>query len=369
VKTKTFPIRLLLFPLILAVATSLPAWAQTTDTAVHQHRKVTQVIGGLHSPRGLAFGDDEQLFVAEAGDEGAGSSIIALKDPKSSHPTVRTIVSGLPTAGAEGEFLGIDSALPFGKDEHLVVYALMGLSPHEAGEPFGELLRINDEGHIHRVVNVGRFDFQWTNEHKNLVPDQFPDANPYSVVKVGGHLYVIDAGANTLDQILPDGSVRILAFFPNTPLADAVPTCACEGPDGALYVGTLALVDSVLTGPSAKVFRLNPEDANLAKPWKTPMTVWASGLFPINGCVFDNDGDFYASQLFTNPKHNFNAVFSHPHGDVVKIRFANPGRHIFLTDGALGLAGGVAFHDDTVFVSSGTAHVPPGTGSVVRIDD
>ncbi len=99
------------------------------------------------------------------------------------------------------------------------------------------------------------------------------------------------------------------------------------------------------------------------------MTVWASGLFPINGCTFGHDRNFYASQLFTNPAHDFGAVFGDPHGDVVKIPFGNPGKHIFLTHGALGLAGGVAVHDKTVFVSSGTAHVPPGGGSVVRIED
>src|SRR2546428_1737501 len=104
-KTKTLPIRPLLLPLLLALATTLPARGQTPDAADHQSRKVTQVIGGLHSPRGLAFGPGEQLFVAEAGDEGAGSSIIELRDATSSHPKVRTIVSGLPTAGGGGEFI------------------------------------------------------------------------------------------------------------------------------------------------------------------------------------------------------------------------------------------------------------------------
>jgi hypothetical protein len=327
------------------------------------------VIGGLHSPRGLAFGDDERLFVAEAGDEGANGSIIEIKDAKSGHPKVRTIVSGLPTVGGDGEFLGVDSVVPFGDGERFGLYAIMGLSPHEVGEPFGRLLRIDKNNHIQTLVNVGSFDFDWTNMHKDLVPGQFPDANPYSVVKVRGHLYVIDAGANTLDEVMPDGSIRILAFFPNEAISDAVPTCACEGPDGALYVGTLALVDSVVSGPSAKVYRLNPAQANLAKPWNTPMTVWASGLFPINGCAFGHDHNFYASQLFTNPAHDFGAVFGDPHGDVVKIPFAHPGTHIFLTGGALSLAGGVAVNEDAVFVSSGTAHVAPGTGSIVRIDN
>ncbi len=179
---------------------------------------------------------------------------------------------------------------------------------------------------------------------------------------------MVDAGANSLDEVLPNGTIRVLAFFPNTPISDATPTCVCEGPDGALYVGTLALVDSVLVGPSAKVFRVNPAQANLAEPWKTPLTVWASGLFPIDGCAFGRDRNFYASQLFTNPAHDFGAVFGDPHGDVMKIPFNHPSTHTLLTGGALSLAGGVAVDDDgAVFVSSGTAFVAPGTGTVVRI--
>ena len=133
------------------------------------------------------------------------------------------------------------------------------------------------------------------------------------------------------------------------------------------FHGTLALVDSVFLGPSAKVYRLDPRRANLAHPEMTPMTVWASGLYPINGCAFGRDGALYVSQLFTNPAHDFGVVFSDPHGDVVKIPFAHPGSHTFLTGGALSFTGGVAVGPNgAVYVADGTAYVPG--GSVVRID-
>ena len=38
----------------------------------------------------------------------------------------------------------------------------------------------------------------------------------------------------------------------------------------SLYIGTLALVDSFFLGPSAKVYRLNPADANLSRAMEHP---------------------------------------------------------------------------------------------------
>jgi hypothetical protein len=78
------------------------------------------------------------------------------------------------------------------------------------------------------------------------------------------------------------------------------------------------------------------------------------------------DGNFYASQLHTNP--NVLNDFDNPEGDVVKIPFNSPGTHMFLTGGALSWAGGVAVDpNNVVYVADGTAFVPPGGGRIVRI--
>jgi hypothetical protein len=342
--------------MVLAAGLAASATAQTT---------ITQVIGGLHSPRGLAFGPGGQLFVAQAGDDTANGSIIEILNPTAVHPRVRTIVSDLPVTGEEGEFVGVDGISIFGNGVNFGLYAIMAVDPQQTGDPaFGNLLRVGYRGNVQPLVNVGSFDYEWTDEHQWLVPfGDFPDSNPYGVLVVPGHTYVVDAGANTLDEVMPDGSITVLAFFPNEIFADSTPTCACQGPDGYLYIGTLALVDSFFLGPSAKVYRLNPADANLEEPWNTPMTVWASDLWPINGCTFGPDGNFYASQLFTNPD-----VINggDPEGDVVKVMFNSPGTHTFLTGGALSFTGGVAVGpNNVVYVADGTAFVPE--GRVVRL--
>jgi hypothetical protein len=94
------------------------------------------------------------------------------------------------------------------------------------------------------------------------------------------------------------------------------------------------------------------------------MTVWASELWPINGCTFGSDGNFYASQLFTNP--DILNDFDNPEGDVVKIPFNSPSTHTFLTGGALSFTADVAVGtNNVVFVVDGTAFVPE--GRIVRL--
>src|SRR5436309_6815026 len=337
---------------------------------------ITEVVGGLHSPRGLAIGPGGHLFVAQTGDDQHPGSIIEILNPMVAEPgrrslngpRVQTLVSGLPNVGdpEEGEFLGVSGIAVFGSGANFGLYAIMAVDPQQTGDPaFGNLLRVNRLRQVQTLVNVGSFDYDWTADHVFLYPPDFPDANPYGVLVVPGHTYVADAGANTLNEVMPDGSIRVLAFFPNTVMADATPTCACQGPDGFLYIGTLALVDSLFLGPSANVYRLDPSQANLPEPWNTPMPDWASGLWPINGCTFGGDGNFYASQLFTNP----NWIYGEdPEGDVVKIPFNSPGTHTFLAGGALSFTGGVAVGPNgAVYVADGTAFVPPGEGRIERL--
>ena len=217
-------------------------------------------------------------------------------------------------------------------------------------------------GQTRDLSAVGDFDYAWSQAHINLAPRDFPDSNPYGILALPGKIYVANAGTNTLDLVRPDGSEEILAFFPNSAdLHDATPTCVAQGPDGALYIGTLTLVDSIVFGPSAKVYRVDPAaaDPSNLKTVTHIATLWASHLGPINGCAFGPDGSFYASEYFTSPPFGMN-------GDVVKIPFNNPGQHISLTGRTLVFPGGVAVGaDGSVFVSNGSGEVPE--GQVVRL--
>ena len=345
---------------LLAIALFAPAGAAGA-------RPATSVVAdGLHSPRGLDFGPGGILYVAESGDATHGGAVLKIVNSASEHPTVRTVIGDLPTVGDEGEFIGIDGISVRGRGVNQTIYGVFGLAPQIVGPDFGRVVKINRAGTLSTITNVGEFDFDWGRAHSFLWEEFVNgDANPYGILALPGHLYVVDAGENTLNEIHPDGSVDILAYFPNEPIRDAIPTCVRQGPDGALYIGTLSFVDSAVLGPSAKVYRVDPSQANLAEPWNTPMTVWASGLWPINGCDFGANGTLYVSQLFTNPAWLFSGGTAPANGDVVAIPWASPSTHRSLTGATLGTTGGVAVGPNgTVFVSNNT--VGPG-GQVLRL--
>lgn len=322
----------------------------------------TVVLGGLQNPRGLTFGPGGRLYVAQAGSGGATATgkITEIRYPWRTNPSVRDVVSGLISITTpEGDFVSVAGLSAIGNG---TVYAAMEVSNAGTGFPslLGHLLKVSQGGQIRDVSNVGDFDYAWTVAHHDLAPRDFPDSNPYGVLVLSNNLYVANAASNTLDRVHPNGTEEILAFFPNNKIADATPTCIAQGPDGALYIGTLALVDSLVFGPSAIVYRVDPSQADpddlgrvlsLATPWTT-------GLWPINGCAFGPDGSFYASELITSS--NFSG------GEVVKIPFDSPSDHIPLTGNALTFPAGVAVGPDgNVYVSNGTAFVPQ--GQVVRL--
>ncbi len=325
----------------------------------------TQVATGLHSPRGLAFGPGGVLYVAEAG-LGAGSpeagiqpgvgmtgSITEITSP-GSDPSQRYLVTGLISAGDTEGIVGIDGISAQGNGG---IYGIMALSRMGTGIPtgVGDLIKVSQGGQVRTVANVGDFNFVWSGQHASLSPRDFPDANPYAVLAMPSRVYVADAGTNTLDEVTADGSIRTLAFFPDNTLADSTPTCVAQGPDGALYVGTLALFDSFVTGPSAQVYRVDLSQATGSESSVTSVaTVWASGLWPINGCAFGPDGTFYATELFTGVDMTDHGPVP-AGGDVVKIPFAHPDQHTSLTGGTLPFPGGVAVASDGTVYAAGAA--------------
>ncbi len=347
----------------------------------------TVIAGGLHSPRGLTFGPGDRLYVAQAGD-GSGSqaegmshtgAITEIVDPASASPTTRDVITGLSSYGALGDAVGVDGISALGNGG---IAAIMGESRDRTGDPSaGMLYKVSTDGDARLVANVGSVDWTWTGEHPELDPGnpgetspQYPDANPYGVLALPGRTYVADAGANTLDEVLPNGRVRILAYFPNIDFdvpfppgvwhTDATPTCVAQGPDGFLYVGTLALVPSFFGAAQAKVYRVDPSKLGVGGVTMVDASSeWATGLWPLNGCTFGPDGTFYASELFTGIDGQGNPTG----GDVVRIAWDDASRTpIGLTGGHLPLPGGVAVgRDGTVYAAMLSAFVP--TGFVVRL--
>ena len=361
---------------VTAVASSWavrPGGPSAGATARFAVSPVTVIATGLDNPRGMVL-KGNNLYVAEAGlgagstgggaavGTGATGAISIVRKVWSATPTQAKVVSGLSSyTYSEGglQTIGIDSVA---LDRSGTGFALLGLfgEPGTAGTTLGNLVRYPTRGSSSTVATVGAVDYAWTSAHAgdSWAPvNQFPDANPYGLVTIPGHTYTIDAGANTLDEVLADGTVHVLAFIPNTPTSDAVPTCVTKGPDGALYIGTLALKDWVVHGPgTATVYRVAPsatDPTNLSTVLNVA-TVWATGLSTISGCTFSPAGNFYATEMFAN--------------DVVKVPFATPttGRKVYGA-GTLSQPDGVAVDSKgDVYVSDRTSSASAGAGRVVR---
>ena len=347
----------------------------TVAQASSEPRVQGQVIAsGLNNPRGISLGEGKTttLYVTEAGlgsgntvdgvQEGVGAtgSITAIARPNSSRPSASRIVTGLASAAAiEGgslEALGPDGISAWGHGSNSGYVTIIGA----AGEPgLGELLKATGTNAPVTISDVGAAGLAWSAQYvgEPWASTQFPDSDPYGVLVAKGHTYVVDAATNTLDEVLASGVVNVLAHFPHTEYSDSVPTCVAQGPDGALYVGTLALADFFIAGPgSAKVYRVDPK-ATVPNDITTILSVpsvWATGFSTITGCTFDKRGNFYAVEMFT--------------GDVVKVPFAHPasGRSL-IGSGQLNLPNGVAVDDEgTVYVSNMSDSTVAGTGSVIR---
>lgn len=349
--------------------------------------RVSVVVSGLDNPRGVTFADGH-LYVAEAGTGGSDcpagalgpeggplcvgrTGAVAVVSDGAAHPVLTGLFSmsdipgGLAAEGVAG-VIGTERGLSVIYGESVV--GLLTSLPHGASlTPDDSAAARNQNGMLASVVggrqtvlaDVGDSDFSWAAVHQNLVPGQFPDANPNALAQVGGTTYVVDAGSNTLDSVDNQSNVRQLAFFPNPPSSDAVPTCVAPDHHGNLYVGQLA--------PGAPpnggvIYRYNIAEHRLS--------VWKTGFNVVDGCGFDHAGNFYAVEF---QAHGFNpGPTGNPAGDVIEL--AKDGKRTVLGAGQLFYPQGFATdRHGNIYVSNwsiltGTPAKPGApTGQVVRL--
>jgi len=293
-----------------------PALANVSASTEAQ---VTPIATGLDNPRAISIAPwGGGIYVAEAGHGGApGSTECVPGGEPGEEPTCVGFTSGVSRITSSGTHRVLNGIVSLAEPSGFAALGMSGIDtsmwgmfgvvdesasaiPPEASKfvsaetlkrakaQLGRLIGFSETGRSRTIADVGDFDFKWTEENKSLVPDQFPDANPYAVIFSGQSTWVIDAGANTLDRVNSWGDVHVEAFFPNPPVSDSVPTCIDRGPDGAFYVSDLTGAGNA---PGAGVvWRVLPGQAP---------TVWATGLTSVNGCGFGAEGQFYATELST----------------------------------------------------------------------
>lgn len=362
---------------VLLAATSIVGSAIATPV-------ITPVIGGLAAPRGIAFDGQGSMYVAQSGLAGSGD--VGMNTTGSVNKYLRGQTTPAWSTQFNAFYAGGDVLGPAG------ISALgNGCMKHSHGQRNGCQVQmitsestpgilnatggaVNDPqaGHLFRLdgatgaasdlSDVGSQQYAFTDANKNLFPSDFPDSNPYGVLVTHRGTYVADAGANTISEVMSNGTTRIIAYIPNettAPSRDATPTCIAQGPDGYLYVGTLHFVANLIfpgTGGLSDVWRVNPKANYPAAP-----QLWASGLTTVTACTFDRSGNFWATEMFQG---GFAAT---PPGDIVKIPFSNPTQQTHIGFGQLPVPGGIAQGPDgAMYVTIGSA-APGASGAVVRV--
>jgi DNA-binding beta-propeller fold protein YncE len=337
---------------VAALAAVAGASAQTT----------TVVMSGLDNPRGLAFGPEGALYVAEAGRGGPGPCILlrGQQIPFCYGPTgavsrlwrgeQERIATGLPSyAGPTGEATGPHDISMLGRGS---AYVTIGLGfegqPRSAlpvvGDQFGWLVHLSASGHWRPIVDIAAYEFAVNPDGGAL------DSNPYGLLAEPGSRVVAEAGGNALLRVTANGDISTLAVFPSRPQGrptDSVPTAVAVGPDGAYYVAELTGVP--FAAGVANIYRLVPGQA--------PTIRW-SGFTTVIDIAFGQDGSLYVLEHSTGPVY-----FALP-GRLLRV--APDGTRTTVIDG-LTRPGSVAVGPDgALYVSNRSTSI--GTGEVLRIE-
>ena len=339
----------------------------------------TVVASGLDNPRGLAFGSNGALYIAEAGRGGAGPCFPGPEGISCFGQTgaitqvwegeQTRLVTDLPSVADPDGFAAIGPVdVSMGAGKALLV--LMGgvgtpenrtlLGPSAAA--FGRVLHLTANGSWLMGADPLAYEAA-ANPHPADI-----DSNPYAVAPAPGGGVIADAGGNDVlwftGSLPSGGSISTLAVFEDRMVAappflglppgamipmQAVPNAVVKGPDGAYYVGQLTGFPFPVGG--ANVYRLAPGE----QP-----TVFASGFTNIIDLAFGADGSLYVLEIAAN-----SLLSSDPTGALIRV--AADGVRTTIASAGLVAPGGLAVGPEGALYVSNFS-IFPGMGQVVRIE-
>jgi hypothetical protein len=331
--------------------------------------EVSVYASGLNNPRGLTFGPDGSLYVAEGGLGGGLTTTPAECDqvpapvgPYSGGFTARiskidatgvrtTVADGLPssqTSPAGGSLVSGVADVKFVGDQLYALEAAAGCSHGLIGTD-NELLRVNGDGSTTLVADLSAFQRQ----HPVSVPDleDFePDGTWYSMVAVRGDLYAVEPNHSEIDRIDPQsGAISRLVDMSSEPWWG--PTTIAY--HGNFFVGNLG--GFPVAPGTQQVRKLTPSGT---------FTTWADGLSTVLGLTFDTHDRMYGLESMTAP--GFPSPAQLGTGKIVQI---DPdGRQTVIATGLSFPSAITTGPDGALYVSNlGFGGPAPGLGQVLRI--
>lgn len=301
----------------------------------------TVVMSGLANPRGLAFGPEGALYVAEAGQGGTGPCSLIRGVTQCAGTTgavsrlwqgvQERIATGLPSYAATTGFgaTGPHDISLHGRGGAYVTVGLGGNPPTMRaimGQGFGRTVRLPASGNWRYDQDIAGYE-----EANNPDGSAVTDSNPYGILAQAGGVVLTDAGGNYLLQVDSNGSFSTLGVFPSRPQGrgtDAVPTSVAVGPDSAYYVGELSGVPFAVG--AARVYRVVPGD---------PPQVYQSGFTAIIDIAWGPDDHLYILQHASGPGLSGPGVLYRVESDGTKTPvvtgLAQPGGVAFGPEGAI----------------------------------
>lgn len=330
------------------------------------------MVTGLNDPRGLKFGPDGMLYVAEGGIGGTNSTVGICAQVPSTGPGpylgsntgsriskidwngVRTTVAdNLPSstsnAAAGNSIMGVADVEFVGN----TLYGLLsgaGCSHGVADIPNG-IFKVNPDKTWKVVANISQY--LMNNPVAQPDPDDFePDGTPYSMVNVGGNLYVTQPNQQEIDRVNPlNGNISRIVDISILHDGDGggwIGPTSMVYHNGNFYFGTLTPFP--LVQGAAAVYKLSPNGN---------YSVYASGFTMILGVLFDNDNNLYVLENTVGqpgPTPGF--------GDVVRVEPS--GKRQIIVSG-LHLPTAMTFGPDGKLYISDWGIGPPGLGQIVQV--
>ena len=255
---------------------------------------VSVFVTGLNSPRGLKFGPDGNLYVAEAGLGGTSSTqgqcdqVIPPVGPYLGGNTARileinpsgvvsTLVENLPsTENALGDRMGI-ADIEFFNNTLYALLAAGGCSHGHSDYP-ASIIKINSNGSWSVIADLS--NWQMNNPVANPEEDDFePDGSWYSLINAKGNLYAVEPNHGEMVKVSTNGDIsRVIDF--SAIYGHVVPTAVAY--HGNFYVGNLNTFPIV--AGSSNIYKVTPSGQS---------QIWATGFSAVLGVTFDNQARMY----------------------------------------------------------------------------
>jgi hypothetical protein len=305
---------------------------------------------GLNNPRGLKFGPDGYLYVAEGGRGGTHSTVgeckqvIAPVGPYTGRnmggriskisPTGErtTLVSDLPssqTSPAIGSEISGVADIEFIRDTLYALLAGAGCSHGVTGLPNG-IVRVNADGSWKLIANLSAYQKSHPVANPNIA-DFEPDGTWYSMTKMNQNLYAVEPNHGELVKVTTSGEIsRVIDVSASQ--GHVVPTVITKN-NGNFFVGTLI---------GSNIYKITPDGQ---------INIFLPEFTGVLGVAFDMQNRFYVLETGS--------------GDIVRI--TPPNQREVIASGLTSPTGMTFGPDGKLYVSNMGFGAGLGEGQVLQI--